>query len=477
MGLVYAAVAAVAFGSAGEVGWAAVIAALAILQLASATPQCGPLDLPASIARALHSSDEVAIRRAELYAADADLSLAKAAQWLPQATVTVIGGPAPDAHGNAVVYDVTENNRDFTELGPFVRFDASAIQPLWTWGQLSSARDAARAGVSARTLLVHDQQARVEVRVVDLYWGIALAHRLLDLAADVEKALEKADQTITEGLASNDGNVGVDDKYRVALFRGQLGVRKADAAKGLAMARAGLAATLALPEAALLLKEEQLPKGDTAALPSADEAHALAERQRPDLLALDQAAIAADKGTDAARGALFPQLFAAGTFSYAYAPNRDIQLDPWVYDYFNTLQAGVVLGLSQNLSFPIMLAKVDKARAQAEIVRRQRDGLGRLVQAEVDQALAEATAAQQKVAAANSALAAGKSWFRSMEENFGMGVASGRDLIDAYTGFIQSQVDMAQARYELAIARTHLDQTTGSLVSVAPREAPECTLP
>ena len=118
-----------------------------------------------------------------------------------------------------------------------------------------------------------------------------------------------------------------------------------------------------------------------------------------------------------------------------------------------------------------------KAQAQAEIVRRQRQGLARLVQAEVDQALAEATAAQQKAAAAGAALAAGKSWFRSMEMNFGVGVASSRDLIDAYSGFVQSQVDMAQARYGLAIARTHLDQTTGSLVTVASREIPECTLP
>ena len=466
-----------AFGSAGEVGCSAVIVTFALLQLVAAAPPCGPLDLPGSIARALHQSDEVAIRQAELYSADADLSLAKAAQWIPQATATVIGGPAPDAHGNAVVYDVTENNRDFTELGPFVRLDASAVQPMWTWGQLSAARDAARAGVSARTLLVHDQAARVEVRVVDLYWGIALARRLLDIAADVEKALDKADQTIAEALTSNDSSVGVDDKYRVALFRGQLGVRKADAAKGLAMARAGLAATLAMPERSLLLKEEPLPTGQPAPLPSATEAHDLAERQRPDLLALDQAEVAANSGVEAARGAMFPQLFAAASFTYAYAPNRDIQLDPWVIDPFNTLQGGIVVGLSQNLSFPLMLAKVDKARAQVEIVHRQRQGLARLVQAEVDQALAEATAAQQKEAAASAALSAGKSWFRSMEMNFGVGVASSRDLIDAYTGFVQSQVDMAQARYELAIARTHLDQTTGSLLSVASQEAPECTLP
>ncbi|MHB8417278.1 MAG: TolC family protein [Myxococcales bacterium] len=451
------------------------IPTLALGALLAAPPRCPALDLPRAIQLAVQRSDEVAIRKAELFASEADLSLARAAQWIPQASATLIGGPAPDAHGNVVTYTGGLDNRTFSQLGPFGRIDASVVQPLWTWGQLSAAREAARAGVSARTLLVHDQEAKVVLRVVQLYWGAALARRLLDIAADVEGALDKADKTIAEGIASGESNLGLDDKYRVALFRGQLGSKRADAKQGLSMARAGLAATLAMAEPELALAEEPLPREEPPPLPSAAEALDLAERRRPDLRALDQAVLASDQAVEAARGALYPQVFAAGTFTYAYAPNRTIQLDPWVYDPFNTLQAGIVLGLQQNLSFPLLLSKVKKAQADLAVAQRQRQGLARLVQAEVGEALAEANAALEKERAAKAALGAGKAWFRSTEMNFGVGVASGRDLIDAYTGFVQSQVDMAQAQYELRVSRAHLDQVTGVLE--APRGETTCSAP
>jgi outer membrane protein TolC len=448
--------------------------AIAIATLLTAGATCPPLDLPTAIRLAIDRSDEVAIRKAELYSSEADLSLAKALQWIPSATATLIAGPAPDARGTVVDY-TSQNNRSFGQLGPFGRIDVNVTQPLWTWGQLSAARDAARAGVSARTLLVHDQEARIELRVVQLYWGAAFAQRLLDIAADVQQALDKADQTIADSLASGNGNLGVDDKYRVELFRGQLGQKRADARKALAMARAGLAATLALSEPELNLAAESLPREEPPPLPSAADAQATAERQRPDLRALSEGVVASEKAVEAARGALYPQAFAAGTFAYAYAPNRTIQYDPWVYDPFNTLQAGIVLGLAQNLSFPLLLSKVKKAQADLEVTQRQERGLARLVQAEVDEALAEASAALEKQHAAKAALGAGKAWFRSTEMNFGVGVATGRDLIDAYTGYVQSQVDMAQAQYELAVARAHLDQVTGSLQ--APQGGAACLAP
>ncbi len=434
---------------------------LALATTSAAPAACPPLDLPHAIRLAIERSDEIAIKKADLYGAEADLGLAKALQWIPSATATLVGGTVPDAHGNILVSDTT--NRDFTHLGPFGRLDVNVTQPLWTWGQLSAARDAARAGVSARTLLVHDQEARIQLRVVQLYWGAALAQRLLDIAADVNGALQKAEQTINESLASGEGNLGVDDKYRVELFRAVLGQRTADARKALAMARAGLAATLALREPDLKLDLQPLPREEPPPFPSALQAQETAEQRRSDLRALAEAVKASEQAVDGARGALYPQLFVAGSAAYAYAPNRDIQLNPWIYDPFNTVWIGAVIGVAQNLSFPLLFAKIRKAQADLGVAERQRQGLARLVQAEVDQALAEATAALDKEQSAKGALGAGKTWFRSTEMTFGVGTSSGRDLIDAYTGYVQSQVDMAQAQYELSVARAHLDQVTGSL--------------
>jgi outer membrane protein TolC len=383
-----------------------------------------------------------------------------------------VGGPAPDAHGN-VVMNTGQDNRSIGQLGPFGRVDVNVIQPLWTWGQLDAARDAAQAGVDARTLLVRDTLEQVQLRVVQLYWANALAKRLLKIAGDVEASLAEATQKIAEARANDDASVTAADGYRVALFRSVVAQRKADAQKALDEARIGLAATLAMDPDEIQLTEPAIqgPEGTVEAIPTLLQKAAV---QRPDLLALDKAINAREAQVSAAEAARLPQLFAAGTFSYAYAPNRDLQSNPWVIDPFNELTAGLVIGLRQNLAFPLMQAQVEKARAELEALRSQRAGLSRLVQVQVEGARAEAASARTRYAAAKDALTAGKSWFRAASLDFGIGVGETRVLVEAYQGYIESQVGLASAAYDSLVADARLAQTTGT--PIAPSSEAPCQL-
>jgi outer membrane protein TolC len=125
------------------------------------------------------------------------------------------------------------------------------------------------------------------------------------------------------------------------------------------------------------------------------------------------------------------------------------------------LAGGVVLGLRQNLALPMLKAQADKAEAQLVAVRRQRIGLARLVDLQTEQALAEFAAAASKQSAAQAALSAGRSWFRSAGLNFGAGVADAKSLVEAYTGYVKTQVDNAQANYELLLSQARVDQVMG----------------
>jgi outer membrane protein TolC len=194
---------------------------------------------------------------------------------------------------------------------------------------------------------------------------------------------------------------------------------------------------------------------------------------RPDLLALDQALVAKRAQLDAAHGAQLPQLFVAGNFTYAGATNRDAQSNPWASDPLNSLGAGVALGLSQNLAIPLMLAQSEKLEAELQPLLRQRDGLARLVRFEVEQAHAELVMAAEKAAAAKSALGSGKAWFRSAGLDFGLNVTDARTLLDAYSGYVKTQIDAAQASYEYLVARGRLDQVIGKAL---PEGAASCGL-
>jgi len=164
-------------------------------------PLCGPIDLDAALALALERSDEVAIKQADVVSAQADLALARAVRFVPEANMTVSFGPSPAAHGT--VTDVKfGSSRSLRDLSLFGRVEVDALQPLYTWGRLDAARDAATAGVRGREDLVQDTQSQVQLRVHQLYWGVALANRLLIIAADVEKAAPGAAAMATGATAA-----------------------------------------------------------------------------------------------------------------------------------------------------------------------------------------------------------------------------------------------------------------------------------
>jgi outer membrane protein TolC len=440
--------------------------------LSTAGPRCGPVDVETALALASANGDEVAIRRSEQAAALADLSLARAARWIPIASATFLAGPSPEAHGT-VTNPTAGSSRSIAGLSPFFRIDTSVVQPLFTWGRLDAAEEAARAGVRARDLLLQDTTSQVQLRVIQLFWGETLARQILGIAAEVEKSLLDVDKKIDKAIADGSEEVKPSDRYKLDLYKAELRRRKADAQKGLESAHAGLAASLAVLPEQLAVQELPMPVPLTD-VPDVATARGAAERQRPDVAALDQAIAARTAEVKATSAARLPQLFLGGTFAFSYAPNRDIQTNPWVSDYFNTLGGGVGLGIRQDLAFPVLTAQVAKARAERATLERQREGLGRLVQVQVESAVADLKAAAERFQAAKAALRTAKTWFRSASLDFAAGIAEAKDLIEAYGAYVESQVSQAQATYELVVGRARLEQVTGA----APRRyAASCTLP
>jgi outer membrane protein TolC len=462
-----------------------------LVAVAMSADPCGPLDLGTALALAVNRSDEVAIKQAEVATAEVDVALSKAIAILPTSYAQLLVGPDPAAHGNVTTgltgptgqpltptllsNNADNTNRSFNHLGVFERVDVQAIQPLWTWGQLSSARDAAKAGLQARELLVDDTLSQVQLRVIQLFWGEALARKFLAIATDVEKALSDVDVQIAKSLKAEDGQVGPQDKFQVALFRSELTGRKAEAVRGQELARIGLAATLAIPQDRLHIQEFDLTSG-TAEIPDLDAAISRAETSRADLRALAAGIQAKKAEVQAKEGALFPQVFIGAEFAYSYAYNRDIQYNPWVSDYFNTLSLGAAIGLRQDLGIPALIAQKNKAKAELLAIERQRDGLRRLIDTQVESSVSELKAAQARAQASRDGLSAGKSWFRAAGLDFEAGVGDAKALLTAYRGYVESQVAAAQASYDVIVAQAKLNQATAVPLGPGAGGDATCTL-
>jgi outer membrane protein TolC len=448
---------------------------LILAWLLTAGPTCGPIDLETAVALATARSDEIAIKRAEVVTAEADKAIARAARWIPSATATVLTGIVPEARGN--VNDPNSwqgtSNRSFNGWGPFGRIDVNFIQPLYTWGRLDAAEAAAKAGIEARTLLLQDTTSAVQFRVVQLYWGTALARKLLGIAGEVEKALPDIEKRVKAALEQGSASVAPADQYKVELYKNMVRRRKAEAVKGRDLAQAAIAATLATAPERLELMDVPLPAPPTD-VPDLPTALKDAVRRRSDLAALGQAINARSAEIEAARGAQLPQIFLGGLFAYSYAPNRDIQTNPWVGDFFNTLSFGASIGIRQDLAFPLLISQKRKVEAQREELERQKVGLARLVEVQVESAIAELRAVVERYEATRASMQTSRTWFRSATLDFEAGVNEAKDVLEAYAIWLETQVDNATAAYDLLVARAKLDQVTGA----APvRGQPSCELP
>jgi outer membrane protein, multidrug efflux system len=456
---------------------------VALLALTVAAPTCGPLDLQTAQALALARSDEVGIKRSEQAAAEADRAVAQAIWFLPEFYASVPVGVVPGARLQTVNGQKDQNNitaiesgsnRGLNDLGAFVRVEVNALQPLFTWGRLTAATDAANAGAEARKFLVDDTSNAIRTRVLQLVMGIRLATRLLAIGADVQNALKEADARVQKSLKANDGEITPEDRYRIEIFRSQLTQRIADGERALEVARVGLAATLALEPRQLQLRDDPLPDTGQIRAPDLETSLADAERMRPDLKALDRGILAKEADVRASRAELFPQVGIVGQFAYSRAAGRDTITNPYVGDYFNALTIGAALAIRQNLSFWTVITRTNKKDAELETLRKQRAGAVRGIRVEVETASADLNAALTKREASAKAVAAGRSWFRSATLNFAVGVADARDLIDAYRGYAEAQYGDAQAIFDLLSAQARLEQVTGR---VPPLPELNCQMP
>lgn len=400
----------------------------------------GGLDLRAVLAASGRVHPELAVARAELDAARATESLARATRRSPRLNGTAAFGLVPAARGT--VFDSPDSPRDLDELGPFWRARLDFTMPLHTFGALAEAERAARAGVGARQARERARRAAGELLAARAYLGWQLSRKSLDLVADVRRHLDDHLAKIEEDPDSDPV-----DLYRARNARFQLDVLEARARRGLDEAEGGLRELVgeARPVSADLVPLEPGAPGLAAA-----EAEALA--RNPELGEAELAAEARAHLAESARRERWPALGLEGRFDVGRASNRDQQDNPFVYDAFNVRSATAALGLRWDVSFRQSGARLARERAEAEAARARSQALRARVRVDLAALHARLTEAAAVHETSRRALSTTASWLRLAEENHGLGTASTKDVIEASTAYLQARAAQLEAVHDLDLA-------------------------
>lgn len=420
----------------------------------------------------LRQCEELALRNHPLVkAAELELEsartrrvLAANAAILPRVELRNIWTPVPRARAEFTetgVLTSPDTSTGISDLRVMTDFDLSLLQPIYTFGKISSVTRAADYGIEASQANVEKATAEVRLQTRKLFWGLVFGREARIVIEDVLKEIGKAEEKLNEKLEEDDGSVAPEDLYKLRIFRYEAMKKYRETLKKATLAAAGLRAALGLAADAEIVPDVEYFDPVPVSLDSLPVYLELALRHRPELQQL-QAAIGADHAMiDLARSDYYPQIFLGGGLRYNYAQGRDDPKNPWVYNPTNFLRPSILLGFQLNLNFRQTTDRVRLARAQHRELTHKEQLLIEKIKLDVQKTYEEVREAQRNMRDSEQALKASERWLRSVSMTFDLGLAEVKDLIDAFKANSTMRGEHLNNIYRFNVAVAELSKEVG----------------
>ena len=229
----------------------------------TAAPETLYVELTSAIIKAVEVSPEVGSVVAQQDFATARLGLAKASRFLTEFNATTAHSLAPGLKGTGdspttELYLNPDVANDWDNLSPFNRIEAEAIQPLFTWGELSNNIKAADYGVRLEQASVTEKEAEIALRTGQLFMDYLLTEELLRLTDRTGDVLEQAKEEIERLLEEGASDVDDADLFQVQISEQEFYRRVVEVTQQREIARVALTRQLNLPDGVFLMAQNSI---------------------------------------------------------------------------------------------------------------------------------------------------------------------------------------------------------------------------
>ncbi|HIJ95297.1 MAG TPA: TolC family protein [Desulfuromonadales bacterium] len=421
------------------------------------------LSLDDCIRMAMKSAPELGEAQADIEQTASKLEEAKSYRY-PQVEVMSLFGPAPHARKQELTS--TDTNFKLSELTWFTSADASIIQPLYTFGKISSNMTAAGHGIEVDRSRKEQRANEVALKVREYYFGLMLAREMKEVVLEVQETLNKARGKAHKMLEEQANGVEEIDIFKLDAFSGEVGKYLEEASKGEQLALAALKTRLALPnDTNLDISSDRLVMDEDSA-PAYETYLENARLQRPEFKQIAEGLKARAALVEAAEANYYPDIFLGGLFSWAYSDDRDRIHNPYITDQFKHINGGVALGARWKLDFGITGAKVAAERAQYNRLLSTREFADANIPLQIRKYYLDLKEAENSAIATRSAYSNAKKWAVTAVANFDFGIGPAKEILEGLQAYARMRAAYFQSIYNLKIARANLDYATG-----APRTA------
>lgn len=393
--------------------------------------------------------------RARLRQKEAQLSQAKTA---PYSDFTVTGGLglAPTVLGTNV-YSPNTDVAITSNMGLAWQIGIDGAIPLWTFGKITSATQAAEAQVDVGAFEVKKEENDVKLSVRRAYYGVQLARDALILLHDATSRIDRYITRMVQRVAAGEG----DDieLIKTRMYRAELDARESEAKRGEQQALSSLRFLIGV-EGPIDIPDRPLRRVRHSLAPLARYL-AAARLFRPEIN-MARAGVTARRALMHLEESRFlPDLALGINARWARAPEVTDQLNPFVRDQANFLTYGAALVLKWKLDFLPQSARLAQAEAQLEEMRAtERYALGG-VGVEVEQAFAEAVDAGRRLDAYTRASGYARQWLIKVQQGIDVGTFEDEDIVTPAKEYALKRFLQMNATFDYNVAMSKLALATG----------------
>lgn len=392
--------------------------------------------------------------------------------WLPRVESSfLVAGPTPEARNNALggppttaatyLYDL-----NLGQPGVMLRTELNAVMPIYTFGKLSAAESAGKAGVEVGQALTVAAEDEAEFQVSQAYYAYCLALEAGKIVADTIQQLDAARDTVARLSKQGSDQVNTRDAYKLEYFRQQVLAQRAAAETGASVALASIRVLIGSPADAPIQVIARTLAPPSGVLASLSDYVAQAGGTRPELRALAAGVRANEKLSLLQSRMYFPDIGLAMFFRYAWTSSATPQLTPFAYDPFNELSVGVALVLRYTWDFHNKRSALDLAQAQLTKVESQRDFATAGARLQIEKAWNETQAALSRSDHLAIAVQNAQRWAQAALIAFDLGTTDTREIVDALTALATSSAQRGQAQFEVRQGLLTLSRAIGSTATL-----------
>lgn len=431
------------------------------------------LDLSMLLKAAMSQDGRVLAAHAQL---DVYRAKYKEAQWLwfPAAKLDMLfGGPVgerrlacSDRPDCVELKNPTPWN--FGDLGGVISFAVGgrieAAMPLYTFGKLTEAKNAARAGMKAAQAGIEQARQAVALEVRRAYYGWLLSIHAVEILTDGEKKLKAAEEKLIKMLDELSMEVTDRDLFKLRYHATQIIALKTQTEQNQQIVLSALEFLTGLRGLGTKLQLKEIPL----LAPSGEELKPLevhlnqAEENRPELRRLEAAREALVANVEIQKANFYPDLFLAGYIGGSYSPAHDLIKNTLLNRGFTYYDAGLSLGLRITLDIPQKTARLEKARAELSTLDAQAQQAHQALRLEIDKRIKDLKSLDSSLKIFKKGHRAAKAWMRTNLMSYGIGISDTKDLLDSLAANAQSKLNLYKVQYDLLVAKDAFKASLGA---------------